>query len=195
METSSLYESIVNWIPVVSAVAALIALLLSLISFRTAKKAYLLALKQDLRQQPSLELYIADSYICPSTPPIPRLFVFLIKITNTSDAGNSIRELELFIERGKEREITSTVAIPHDSSFFNHLKHKKQEPFKIPISISSRTVIQGLAIFPVVDDLTKNTLIEGYIVKATDSFGHKTEREAILLKEVNNEKGSNLSQK
>lgn len=184
METQSYFKSVMDWIQMTSPVVAWIALVLSLIKNRTAKKAYLLALKQEKRREPSLGLYVIDSYIRAKTSSTPRIFVFQIGVTNTSDAGNAIRELELVIEHGRDRKVGSSVNIPHDPGLLSHVKNNRLRPFDLPCSIEPRTVLKGLAIFAVPEKLIKNSRVESYTVNIVDTFGLRAGQEVILLKEA-----------
>ncbi|MDR4494759.1 MAG: hypothetical protein R3B74_10090 [Nitrospirales bacterium] len=184
MNINSYLETVSQWLPLASLIIALIALLLSFLSSRIAKKSYALSLEQERRTQPSLELYIVDSYIRPASPPIPRIFFFQVRLTNTSDASNSVREVRLVIEYGKERGVSSTVAIPHKIDHMEYLKPNRHEPLNPPFSIAARSVLGGVAVFSLPDDLTKKSVVESYTVEVVDAFGLKAGAEAILLKEL-----------
>lgn len=184
MNINSSLQTVSQWLPLASLIIALIALLLSFLSSRTAKKSYALSVEQERRNKPSLELYIVDSYIHPAIPPTPRIFVFQVTVTNTSDAPNSLREIQLVIEHGKDRGIISTVAIPHNPDLLTHLQTKHYNPVSTPCPIGQRSVLGGVAVFSVPDDFTKSSVVESYTVEVIDAFGLKARREAILLKEV-----------
>jgi hypothetical protein len=181
MNINSYLQIASQWLPLASFIISLIALF---ISSRTAKKSYALSLEQERRTQPSLELYIRDSYICPASPSIPRIFFFQVMVTNTSDAPNSVREVRLALKYGKERGVISTVAIPHNADHMKHLKTNHHDPLNPPFSIAARSVLGGVAVFSMPDDLTKNSVIESYTVEVVDTFGLKAGAEAILLKEL-----------
>ena len=88
-EGSDVMDWILTVIGAVSALAAWIALILSFQSSRTAKKSHLLALKQEQRIMPSLELYLVDSRMLCMPNDDSRIFAFHIMVTNKSYAGNS----------------------------------------------------------------------------------------------------------
>ena len=104
MSTNSYLQIVSQWLSLGSLIIALIALLLSYLSSRTAKKSYALSLEQERRNQPSLELYIVDSYIRPAVPPIPRIFVFQVTVTNISDAPNLSANYNLSSSTAKTEE-------------------------------------------------------------------------------------------
>ncbi|MEX2492267.1 MAG: hypothetical protein WD425_10950 [Nitrospirales bacterium] len=187
MNINSYLQTVSQWLPLVSLLIALIALLLSFLSFKIAKESYVLSVEKDRRTKPSLDLYIVDSYIRPADPPIPRIFIFQVRITNTSDSPNSLCELQLVIEHGKDREILSNVAIPHNADLLKHLKIFQNVPLSIPCSIAARSVLGGVAVFSIPEDLTKNSVIESYIVEVVDTFGLKAGTEAIFLKELSDD--------
>ena len=128
-----------------------------------------------------------DSFIRPASPPIPRIFFFQLSVTNTSDAPNSVREVRLVIEYGKERGIISTVAIPHKVDHMEFLEPNHHESLNLPFSIAARSVLVGVAVFSLPEDLTKKSVVESYTAEVVDAFGLKAGVEAILLKESFNE--------
>ena len=65
---------------------------------------------------------------------------------------------------------------------------ENENPFKIPLIIDSYSVIGGLAIFNVPNEMIRGSSVETYIVRIVDNKGHMTELESILLQELDNGK-------
>jgi len=174
-------------ISVVSALAACFAALYAARSSKLAKQAYRLALKQDQRNRPSLELYLINSYIKRIENSDERLFVFRLLITNKSASRNSIKSIQLFIEHQRREGPTSNVAIPHNSDFINTI-YENEDPFEVPFIIDHYSTNGGLAIFKVPNEIVRGSTVETYLVRIIDNADNEYELEAILLTEQDNEK-------
>lgn len=174
-----------DWVSIASAAAAWVAAWLAFRSARTARQTYNLAREQERRFHPSLELYLVDAHIRRLESPLPRLYVFRIMVTNKSDAANSLKDLKLVVGHKREQGPLSNVAIPHNPGLAAYLPENHVELVNIPCGIAARTVLGGLAIFGVPQDLLRDSKVESYTLTVVDSFGHETTLEAILLREVN----------
>ncbi len=177
-----------DWVTVAAAAAAWVAAWQAIKSARTAKRAYSLALEQERRLLPSLEIYLVDTYIRRLETLNLRLYVFQLMITNKSYAGNSLRDIQLLIQHGQGSTPTSQVAIPHKSDLVTHLPGANQDALQIPSPIAAHAIVGGLALFDVPDDLLRESRIESYNIKVVDSYGHETQLEAILLQERGDER-------
>jgi len=173
-----------DWVSTASAAAAWAAAWLAFRSSRTAQRAYNLALEQAQRLRPSLELYLIDAHIRRLVPPLPRLYVFRIMVTNKSDAANSLKDLKLVIEHKREHSPPSNVAIPHNPDLIVYLPENHAELVNIPCTIPARAVLGGQALFGVPKDLLGDSEIKSYTLTVVDSLGQEITVEAILLREV-----------
>jgi hypothetical protein len=176
-----------DWIAIISAVAAWLAAWQAFRSSRIARYSYKLALKQEQRLEPSLEVYLVDAYIRRLTPPSRRLFVFQITISNTSFAGNGLKELHLAINCSRRQGPSSVIVVPHKIELGAHLNQSASDILEIPSSIAAHTVIGGLALFEVHDEPLGGLRVESYTLKLLDTYGNETEKEAILLQERRDE--------
>jgi len=175
-----------EWVSIISAMAACFAIWYAARSNRIAKQAYDLALEQDRRHRPSLDLYLVDSYIERMEESDERLFIFRLMITNKSASRNSIKDIQLWIEYQRGEGPLSNVSIPHNP----HLKNKFKEngnPLKLPLIIDSYSVIGGSAIFKVSNEMIRGSSVETYMVTIIDNSGQETKLEAILLQEIDND--------
>ena len=179
-----------DWISIITALAACFAVWYAARSNRIAKQAYDLALEQDRRHRPSLDLYLVDSYTKRIEQSDERIFVFRLMITNKSASRNSIKDIQLLIEHQREVGPPSNVSIPHNPDLSNKT-NENENPFKIPFIIDSYSVIGGSAIFNVPNEIIRGSSVETYMVKIVDNKDHATELEAILLQEIDNGKMAN----
>jgi|RhiMetdeSRZDD1v2_1073273.scaffolds.fasta_scaffold77389_2 hypothetical protein len=176
-----------DWVSIASAAAAWIAAWIAFRSARIAQRAYNIAAEQERRLQPSLELYVVDAQIRRLDGFPSRLYIFRIIVTNKSDATNSLKELKLLIMYRGRSGGPSNVTIPHNRELAQYLPRNFGDPYSIPCTIGSRSVIGGLAIFGVPNDLVRDSIIESHMVTIVDSFGLETAIESILLHEVPDE--------
>ena len=178
-----------EWVSIISALAACFAVWYVARSARIAKQAYDLASEQDRRHRPSLDLYLVDSYIERIEESDERIFVFRLMITNKSASKNSIKDIQLLIEYQRGDGPLSNVSIPHNPDLRKTVK-ENENPLEIPLFIDSYSVIGGSAIFNVPNEMIRGSSVETYMVTIIDNRGHATELEAILLQELNNGKTS-----
>ena len=141
-----------DWVSIIAALAACFAVWYAARSNRIAKQAYDLASEQDRRHRPSLDLYLVDSYIKRIEQSDERIFVFRLMITNKSASRNSIKDIQLLLEHQREVGPLSNVSIPHNPDLSNKI-NENENRFKIPLIIDSYSVIGGLAIFNVPNEM------------------------------------------
>jgi hypothetical protein len=168
----------------ISAAAAVGSAVAAWIAAWHARRTYKLALQQETRRKPSLEIYLINGYIRRQSTPLRRLFVFKLMITNKSDAANALKDLQLVIHyRGKQGS-PGNVTISHSPKWGTALPESQENPLPTPCGIPAREVVGGVAIFGAAEELLQDFRIDSYTITAVDSFGNQTEREAILLQEV-----------
>ena len=176
-----------EWVSIISALGTCFAIWCAARSARIAKQAYGLALEQDQRRRPCLDLYLVDAYIERIEESDERLFVFRLMITNKSASRNSIKDILLRIEYQRGGGPLSNVSIPHDPNLKDKFK-ENESSLIIPLIIDSYSVIGGSAIFKVSNKMIRGSYVETYIVTIIDNSGQATEVETILLQETNNDK-------
>lgn len=173
----------------IAALAACFAAWYAARSTKIARRAYRLAMEQDQRNQPSLDLYLVNSYIKRIENADERLFVFRLLITNKSASRNSIKSIQLLIAHQKGDGPPSKVSIPHNANSINEVPNS-EDAFEVPLVIEHYSVAGGLAIFRVPNELIRGSVVETYLVKIIDFTNNETELEAILLSEKNDEKAA-----
>lgn len=173
----------IEWIAVASAVAAWIAALQAYRSSRVARRAYRLAMEQETRLRPSLELYLVEAHVRRPESGARRLYVFSLTVSNKSDMANAIKHIRLIIEHSHGQGPISNIAIPHNPDLSDQLPGNDLRPFRVPCNIGARAVLGGSSIFEVPDDIFKDSRIEAYTLAIEDTYGHETSAEAIFLEE------------
>ena len=121
-------------VSIISTVAACFAVLYAARSSKLAKQAYSLALEQDQRNRPSLELYLVNSYIKRIENADERIFVFRLMITNKSASINSIKDIQFQIEHYRKEGPISNVHFTHNASLIDMI-NENEKAFEIPFTI------------------------------------------------------------
>lgn len=176
-----------DWVAIAAATAAWLAAWQAFRSSRIARHSYRLALRQEQRLEPSLEVYIVDAHIVRLTRAGKRIYVFRITIANKSFAANALKELQLIIHYSGDQMHLSSIAIPHQPEWASSVHQILSDVLEIPSSVAAHTVIGGVALFQLYDEVLETSKIESYTVKLVDTYGNQTEREAILLQERRDE--------
>ena len=104
------------WSAVASAIAAWVAAWYAFGSARIARKSYELALQQEQRRRPALELYLLNAHIRRFMTQQCRIYIFDLEITNKSESDNSVRDIRLHIEHRRGQGPSSNLTISHDPS-------------------------------------------------------------------------------
>src|SRR6266511_1827888 len=173
-----------EWQCRISAAVAVASAVAAWIAAWHARRTYKLALQQETRRQPWLEIYLVNGYIRRLRTPLRRLFVFKLMITNKSDAANALKDLQLVVHYRGEQGSPGNVTISHSPRLGTRLPESQEDPLPIPCRIPAREVVGGVAIFGAAEELLQDFRIESYTLTAVDSVDNHTEREAILLQEV-----------
>jgi hypothetical protein len=175
-----------QWASIISLIISVAALLCAIRSAKIASKAYNLSLEQDRRHLPTLEIHLSDCYIKRDEHANARLFVFNLAITNKSASDNSVKEISLFIEYQRKEGPLSNISIPHNLGIENI--GENLEPFTVPFRIDRFSIVSGLAVFKVPNELIHGSIVETYMVRVVDHKGHVSELETILLRELDSDK-------
>ena len=170
---------------IVSAFAAVAAVVLAIRSTRISNKALRIAEHQEERHRPSFSLYLADGVVRSQTEaPARRVYAFLITLSSQSDSGNSVAHLDLHLTYSTATGIQMTVKIPHSSSLRYFFEHLDADPIEVPCSVGARETVAGWCFFEVSEELLRQSRVEAYRIVITDSFGHRTEKEPLAVMEL-----------
>lgn len=185
------------WIAIISAIAAWAAAISAIAAWATAwytaraakiaQKSLELALQQEQRQRPNLELYLVDGQIRRFRSQQFRIYAFHLSISNNSDANNSLKDISLVIKHSRGQELDSNFVVSHNPELATVMPVLKAQPIPNPSTIGSHETVAGYALFHVHDDLLRNSVVESYMLKVIDSHGLETRLEPILLCELSDE--------
>ena len=174
-----------NWIAFGSMLAAFIAASEALRSRRISSRMYDIAVREKLRTETPLDVYLVDSRILDVPREQRRVYVFELLITNKSAAPNSIKQLSLSLDYDQQKRPTSNLAIQHDPMALDAFPNGQVvNAFSVPRLIADGEAISGTALFPVANAILELGPIEMYTVKLFDAHDRPAECQAILLRET-----------
>ena len=174
-----------NWIAIGSMMAAFIAAREALRSRRISSRMYDIAVREKLRTETPLDVYLVDSRILHFPKEQCRVYVFKLLITNKSAAPNSIKQLSLSLDYEQQKRPTSNLSIQHDLMALDALSRGQVvDAFSVPRLIAAGEAISGTALFPVGNAISELGPIEMYTVKIFDAHDRIAECQAILLRET-----------
>ena len=171
-------------IAVVAAAAACFAAWQAFRSAQASRRMYALAVTEQRRTEPAIDLYLVESQINHLQTENRRIYLFRLIVTNRSVVANSIKYVSLSIEFGTLGERLSNVTIPHDAAVAQAAAAREQEVLTIPVSIAPGETLSGIALFSLSEDLLQGAAVESYTVSITDGHDKDVRCEAILLREV-----------
>lgn len=173
------------WIAFGSMLAAFIAASEAFRSRRISSRMYDIAVREKLRTETPLDVYLVDSLILHIPREQRRVYVFELMITNKSAAPNSIKQLSVSLDYDQQKRPTSNIAIQHDPvALDSSPTDQVGSALSVPRLIAAGEAISGTALFPVANAILEHGSIEMYTVKVLDAHDRTAERQAILLKET-----------
>ena len=172
-----------DWIAVGATLVALIAMLISFRSSRIAAKAFALAARQEERHRPALSLSLLQSELRRLGKKGPRVYVFRIMVSNTSDSPTALRDAQLELEYGVRGCPLSSLVAPHDEKIASRLTGLAAEPLRLPCALQPRSSIAGTVLFEVPSSLLRQSYIESCTIQVEDSLGHTASLEAVFIQE------------
>ena len=173
------------WIALGSMVAAFVAAGEAVRSRRISSRMYDIAVREQLRTETPLEVYLADSRLLHVTGEQRRVYVFELLITNKSAAPNSIKQLSLALTYDQQSRPASNLAVQHDpDALKGSPKPQVGDVLSVPRPIGAGEAISGIALFPVADTILDGAPIEMYTVELLDAHERAAECQAILMREL-----------
>ena len=173
-----------EWIAFGSMLAAGIAAVAICRNTRLMRQMYTLAVAEQQRTQPAIQIYLADSRFLHQPIAQRRIYMFRLVITNQSLVANSIKQLSLAVEYDERGEPLSNVAIPHDSSAASAAKIVSAEVFRVPSPIAAGESVAGTALFPIANALLGDSVVNSHTVLVLDAHDRETRCQAIVLREI-----------
>ncbi|NYF56567.1 hypothetical protein HDA35_002398 [Micromonospora purpureochromogenes] len=158
-----------EWIPVVSAVIAVTALVVSILNRRTANKALRLSIAQEERRIARLDLQLMEQISWRPKGADYRWVLAQVLIVNRSDRDGSITKAELRVGYLTVAGARLDVHLPH--TILPDQIQPGVESIKIPVLVKANDAISGWLSFKVKNDLTDGRRVEEYAVLVYDSRG------------------------
>jgi hypothetical protein len=176
--------TISNLASIISSIAACIAIYISLRSNSYAKKALLIAQRDEHRKKPILVASYIDGFKSTTYDESNCFYAFSIGITNKSDLPNTLARAELVLIYRHENDLIAKVVLPHIEEMPDIGALSTVKPLVLPAKIDVRQTISEWLIFKISKDHLKNCSIDGYIIRIRDSFGEISEVEPLIIHEI-----------
>lgn len=171
-----------DWVAVTAAVAAWLATWFAFRSAQASHKSYRLALEQDQRRRPAIELYLADSHFRTVPDGGCRIYVFDLVITNRSDAENAIQDLRLAVDYRRGHGPNSNFFVSHNPNVAADLPDAASPPLRLPSQLAPHGILAGRALFRVPEELIKAAEVDSYTLTIVDTYGIEVSREIVFLR-------------
>lgn len=181
------------WISILSIVIASVAVLISYLGMRTAKRSLRLSEEQDRRHAPRLVPYLKEGYCKSPIGSSFRVFAFSISVSNPSDTDNSVARLDLELNYTTCNRVCMNVKVPHDSTLASELGYANLTALHIPFRIDAHQTIAGWALFRIDDSLLGDGEIDGHKVVLSDSHGEICSLEPSIVHELADEEETSES--
>ena len=173
-----------EWIAFGSMLAAGIAAVVTCRNARLMRQMYTLAVTEQQRTQPAIQIYLADSRFLHRPIAQRRIYMFRLVITNQSLVANSVKRITLAVEYGQRGRPLSNVAIPHDSNAASAANIVSAETFRVPSPIAAGESVAGTALFPIADALLGDNVVNSHTVIVLDAHDREARCQAIVLREM-----------
>lgn len=168
-----------TWTDIATAGAALVALLISLVSLHYSRKGLVLAEVQDRRRQPKLFPEYLSGYFSTDATTGARTYHVNLAIRNPTDSDNAVARIELNLtyRLPDNTLITARVAAANDGA---------QRPIlSVPQRVGAHETVAGWCAFVVDPAVIAGRQMEGYTVELNDSHGQLTSVTPLILSERN----------
>ncbi|MES9950568.1 MAG: hypothetical protein ABW118_16545 [Candidatus Thiodiazotropha sp.] len=171
-------------VAIVSALTAVLALAVSIISYRLSKKSLSISKRQYQRSTPNVSLYLNEGFTTTSETKEYRYYVFSITATNRSTENNSLVRTEMIVLCSNEEGYISKIIMPHSPSLVDELCMPNLTAFPMKIDLMSGSSESGWLVFKIDRKVLKNKKIDGYKLLFLDSSDNKLELEPIIVREI-----------
>ncbi|ENZ81579.1 MULTISPECIES: hypothetical protein [Caulobacter] len=165
-----------DWATWLTFFVAVVALVFSVLAWRTSAKAQRLAERQEARRTPKLEVRLLESFHR-DLGEEGKLFAFKVQIANPTDTGNSVSLLELAIRY--RRDLPMSLRLPAIAYRDFGEGHGLSTPFRI----DAHQVESGWCYFLAAPKLLAGSVTDGYEVIASDTHQQATGVEVLVMSE------------
>ncbi len=163
----------------------LLSLAISILSYWTARKAYVLAANKEQRQAPSLWFSIQDFFAFETADNMHRVYCALASFTNQSDARNSVSRIEMVFSYSKSAiDDPMTLRIPASQIRIQWAPEDSNKLMVAPFSLDGRETSSGLLQFSVPSSVMRDIAVTQCSVAFVDSHGREHVVSAPLVREA-----------
>jgi hypothetical protein len=174
-------SNISGWASTASAVAAWLALILSVINLGSTLRR---ENRRERRQKPLLVPYLQDGLVQILSDKPSRVYGFLLSISNRSDANNSIREIELRLTYTTAVGVQLTVKLISDPESGKAFAEAASRALSTPARVDAHQTISGWAFFRLEQAILEGSKgIERHVVTVIDSHGNEVSVEPIYVQD------------
>jgi hypothetical protein len=168
---------------VASAMAAWMALLLSVLNFFTSRKALRISEQQEARRKPSVVVYLGDAYIAVGAKAGSRIYAILISLSNRSDSNNAIAQAVLHLTYVKSNRTQLTLKVGAEGEPPSAFRDKSANHLRVPIRIDAHQTVSGWCFFSVDDAIVEGSRIDRTRVAFVDTYGNESTVESLIIRE------------
>lgn len=172
-----------NLAELATAGAAWLALLLSILGISLNWRATRIAEKQEKRRHPLLVAYLQDAFMERNKGRKTRIYTLPVTVSNRSDSGNAIANLELRIVYTGDGGFQRTLVVGSNAGLSDVVSRATASPLVPPVHIDANSMVSGSCFFEVVEEKLHSVLVDRYIVAMIDTHGNETALEPILIRE------------
>jgi|HubBroStandDraft_6_1064221.scaffolds.fasta_scaffold128850_2 hypothetical protein len=169
------------WASVASAIAALVAAVITWRIARATSATLRLAEAQEHRRRPNLTVYLAESFY--KAKQRSRLLGFCVSVSNLSDADDSIAKIELQINYTTSNGMCMALRIPSDAKLVRELGFKESSVLIPPVRIDSHQTVAGWVLFELKEALLEDRKLETYVLLFQDTHGAVSKLEQAIIRE------------
>lgn len=178
-------------VPIISSLATLVVAVLTLFNVLIARRSLNLLEAKEARWSSNFYLYHSDSYMkCFPSKDI-RIYAIALKVSNRSDADNTIVDLSLFIRFNRGSACSTNLELPQVDGNSNGTTllagRKPEEILPRPLFLRAHGAQQGWALFQVEDTLLRSATIEVSEVRAADVHGQQVSLPITILRREHDE--------
>jgi hypothetical protein len=184
MEASSVVAAVIEkWADIVTALSALAALILSIVSLRVATAAQHLAESQERRKAPRLVIHLRNGYSSTRSDG-SRDFTFQVEVRNPTDSDNAIARAEMHLRYIVGDATPITLKLPSNKRHTQD--HDERNKLLPPCRIAAHDVHVAWVQFSVLPEMLNGRAIDKYWLVITDSHQAEVTLETSILREEHN---------
>lgn len=179
----SVDDLIKHWTDIATATAALVAVIISMLSYSTSNRALSLAERQDLRKKPKLKPILIDSGFDEDFGS-NRIYSFHISVGNPTDSDNAIARVELHLQYYATQEALINVKIPATKPPTQ--KSSTREYISVPHRIAAHDTASGWFHFEVNKQILNGNPVQSQQVIITDSHQAESTIDVLVISRKKN---------